>query len=90
MFGSKEKKEEKAAAKEQELLEKYGLTDLQDPVDKESVKMITHNISANNLMIIGAGLRGRPDTVATLSLMQTLIEQNWIIIRQLDKLNQGK
>lgn len=87
MFGNKEKKEEKAAAKEQELLEKYGLTDLQDPVDKESVKLIAHNVFANNLMIVGAGLKGRTETVATLSLLQTLIEQNWIIIRQLDKIN---
>lgn len=87
MFGSKEKKEEKAAAKEQELLEKYGLTDLQDPVDKESVKMIAHNVFANNLMLVGAGLKGRTDVVATISLLQTLIEQNWIIIRQLDKIN---
>lgn len=90
MFGNKEKKQEKAAAKEQELLEKYGLTDLHDPVDRESVKSIAHSIFANNLIMVGAGLQGRPDTVAQISLMQTLIEQNWIIIRQLDKLNQGK
>lgn len=88
MFGNKEKKEEKAAAKEQELLEKYGLTDLHDPVDKASVKMIAHNIFANNLMLVGAGLKGQPALVANISLLQTIIEQNWIIIRQLDKLNQ--
>lgn len=81
------KKEEKAAKKEQELMEKYGLDGLMDPFDRESVKNIARNITANNLMLIGAGMQFKSEEVSKISLLQTLIEQNWIIIRQLDKLN---
>lgn len=38
MFGSKESKEEKKARKEQELLQKYGLNDLSNSSDIESVR----------------------------------------------------
>lgn len=85
MFGNKE---DKKAMKEQELLEKFGLTNLSDPVDSAAVKRIATQVTANNLQLVGSALRGKTEEVAMISLLQSLIEQNWIIIRQLDKLNQ--
>lgn len=85
MFGNKE---DKKAMKEQELLEKFGLENLSDPIDAAAVKRIATSITANNLQIVGSALRGKTEEVAMISLLQSLIEQNWIIIRQLDKLNQ--
>lgn len=85
MFGNKE---DKKAMKEQELLEKFGLENLSDPIDAAAVRRIATQITANNLQLVGSALRGKTEEVAMISLLQSLIEQNWIIIRQLDKLNQ--
>ena len=84
MFGNKE---DKKAMKEKELLEKFGLESLSDPIDAAAVKRIAYNVTVNNLQIVGSALRGKAEEVAMISLLQSLIEQNWIIIRQLDRLN---
>lgn len=85
MFGNKE---DKKAMKEQELLEMFGLENLSDPVDAAAVKRVANNMLANNFQLVGSAMRGKTEEVAMISLLQSLIEQNWIIIRQLDKLNQ--
>ena len=85
MFGSKE---DKKAMKEQELLAKYGLDNLSDSVDAAAVKRVANSVLANNFMLVGSAMRGKGEEVAMISLLQALVEQNWIIIRQLDKLNQ--
>lgn len=85
---SSESKEDKKARKAQELLERYGLQELSDPRDLESVKSIATSLAGNNLITFGATLQGKTEDVAKMSLLQAIVEQNWIIIRQLDKLNQ--
>ena len=83
---SGESKEEKKARKAQELLEKYGLENLYDQRDIESVKAIASKLAGSNLINVGTALSGSAQDVAKMSLLETVIEQNWIIIRQLDKL----
>ena len=87
LFNS-ESKEDKKARKAQELLEKYGLQELSDARDLASVKSIAANLAGSNLISFGATLQGKTEDVAKMSLLQAIIDQNWIIIRQLDKLNQ--
>lgn len=84
---SGETKEEKKERKAEELLEKYGLQTLSDPRDIESVRRIASRLSGNNLITAGTALGGMPQDVAKMTLLQAIVEQNWIIIRQLDKLN---
>lgn len=85
LFGTD--KEEKKAEKVYELLHKYGLQELSDPRDVESVKQIAYKLAGSNLINIGTALSGSAQDVGKLSLLQAIVEQNWIIIRQLDKLN---
>ncbi len=85
--GNKETKEEKQARKVQELLEKYGLQDLSDPRDLESVKRISESLYGNKLIELGTALSGSGEDSAKLAYLSALVEQNWIIIRQLDQLN---
>lgn len=85
LFGTD--KEEKKAEKVYELLHKYGLQELSDPRDVESVKQIAYKLAGSNLINLGIALGGSAQDVGKLSLLQAIVEQNWIIIRQLDKLN---
>lgn len=80
-------KEEKKAEKVYELLHKYGLQELSDPRDVESIKQIAYKLAGSNLINLGTALGGSAQDVGKLSLLQAIVEQNWIIIRQLDKLN---
>lgn len=84
LFG--ESKEEKKDRKVQELLDKYGLQELSDPRDVDSVKQIATKLAGSNLINIGTALSGLPQDVGKMTLLQAIVEQNWIIIRQLDKL----
>ena len=88
LFGGKESKEEKEARKVAELLSRYGLEDLSGK-DLESVKAIASSLAGNNLITFGTTLSGKAEDVAKLSYLSALVEQNWIIIRQLDRINKS-
>ena len=86
LFGG-ESKEEKKEKKVQALLDKYGLQELSDPRDVESVKTIAAELAGNNLIEVGTILSGSAHDVAKMSYLHAIVEQNWMIIRLLDKLN---
>lgn len=86
LFGTKETKEDKIARKTQAMMEKYGLEYL-DQKDLESVRNIGYALMGNNMVELGTALSGSGVDVAKMSYLRALIEQNWIIIRQLDRLN---
>lgn len=86
LFGG-ESKEEKKEKKIQAMLDKYGLQELSDPRDVESVKTIAAELAGNNLIEVGTILSGSAQDVAKMSYLHAIVEQNWMIIRLLDKLN---
>lgn len=86
LFGG-ESKEEKKEKKIQAMLDKYGLQELSDPRDLESVKTIAAELAGNNLIEVGTILSGSAQDVAKMSYLHAIVEQNWMIIRLLDKLN---
>ncbi len=86
-FG-KETKEEKQERKAHELLEKYGLQELTDERDIESVKQIATNLAGNKFAVAGAALGMDGYKTAHLTYLQAIVEQNFLIIRQLNRLNQ--
>lgn len=86
LFGAKETKEDKAARKAQAVMDKYGLSEI-EPKDLESVRTITNSLMGNSLIELGNALTGSGVDSAKLSYLRALVEQNWIIIRQLDRLN---
>lgn len=86
---NKENKEDKAARKTAELLERFGLEELQDERDLEAVKVIAAEMVGNGLIEFGTILSGKAEDVAKISSLRAILEQNWIIIRQLDRLNKN-
>ena len=85
LFGG-ESKEDKQERKAMELLEKYGLQDLSDPRDLANVKKISQDLMGNKLIELGNAMSGSGIDSAKMSYLSAIVEQNWIIIRQLDKL----
>lgn len=87
MFGAnKESKEEKATRETAELMSRYGLETLSEK-DKESIRKIIGDLSGLGLMKAGILLGGKAEDTAKLGYLSALVEQNWIMIRQLDQIN---
>lgn len=95
MFGkSKEDKEAERAAKEeakvQKMLAQYGLQELSDPEDINSVRNIVSELAGTGLMELGATLGGgnNGDLLRIQMYYQrAILEQNFIMIRQLDRIS---
>ena len=87
LFGSGETKEEKQARKTTEILRKFGVEELSDPRDVAAVKEIAAEMAGNKMIEAGASLQGSGIDAAKLSYLRILMEQNFIIIRQLDRLS---
>jgi hypothetical protein len=83
MFGNKDVKREQ---KTQALMQKYGLEDLSDPRDKQAVQNIATNLMGNKLIELGAALQGNGADAAKMSYLNAIMEQNFIMIRQLDRI----
>lgn len=86
---SGETKEEKKERKTNALLEKYGLQELTDPRDLQAVEHIAQNLAGNKLISAGTALSGKPFESAMLTFQQAIIEQNFIMIRQLERIMQS-
>lgn len=80
-----EKKEEKIAAK----LERFGLGELSDPASREDVKKVLDGLVGTMAMETGMTLTltKNVEDVLPVYYQRALIEQNWIIIKQLDQIN---
>ena len=87
---SGESKEEKQVRKTREMLANYGLNSLSDPDDLKSVKTITYELMGNGFLEAGMALTGaKAHEQLNVSYLHAILEQNWIIIRQLDRLNRN-
>lgn len=84
LFGNSE---EKKAAKVEELLNRYGLQELSDERDFDSVTRIAWNLTGNKMIELGVALQGNGADSAKLSYLNAIMEQNFIIIRQLDRIS---
>ena len=77
--------------KMQKALAKYGLEDLNDERDFMAVQQIARELLGSGLM--DAGVRLGMFTKATdqlqITYQRAIMEQNWIIIRQLDRIARG-
>lgn len=92
LFKSAEEKAAKAAEKEQKLLEKYNLTALSDPEDIESVRKIVTELVGTGISEVGLALSGGNEKEymrLQMNFQRAIVEQNFIIIRQLDKISKA-
>ena len=87
LFKSAEDKAAEQAKKEKELLEKYGVSNLSYPEDLESVKKIAQELYGASLLETGMKLNmAKPEAQLPVSYQRAIMEQNFIIIRQLDRI----
>ena len=88
MFGGKSK-EEKQQEQLDKLMEKYNLYEL-DPKDLETVKNIANDLAGNGLLKAGMALSFTNGAdQAKVTYLSALVEQNWLIINQLNRLNKN-
>lgn len=86
-WGGKEARDDCQARKDIELLEKYGLTSI-DRRDINSVRKIINDLMGSGLMKTGMALSfAKAKEQVKVACLSAIVEQNWIIIRQLDRLN---
>lgn len=91
LFSNTEEKEEKRKQKEikqlQKLIKKYNLDNLEKE-DLENLKSISDTMSSNNLFKAGLALSfAKSEEQAKIGYLSVLVEQNWLIIRQLANIN---
>lgn len=87
LFKSADEKAEEQAKKERKLLKKYGLEELHDPADLESVKKIAAELLGSGLQETGMKLSmTKPEFMLPITYQRAIMEQNFIIIRQLDRI----
>ncbi len=86
LFSSKESREDKKLAKMQQIASKYHLEDI-NPKDLEAIKNINYELMGTGLMEFGTLLSGKSEDNVKIAYLNTLIQQNWVIIRQLDEIS---
>ena len=89
LFNSQPKQtaEEKKQAEMQKFIEKYNIDSL-NPKDLEIVKKIAGDLAGNGLMKTGMALSfANADDQLKVTYLSALVEQNWLIINQLSRLN---
>jgi hypothetical protein len=82
--GEKESKEEKKERKTEELLSLFGMNELSDPQDRESIITILNEFKGIKKPMLQTAMDFNK-THDVLSV--TAVEQNFIIIRQLDRIS---
>jgi hypothetical protein len=89
MKKNKETREEKQERKDQKILEKYGLEYMSDPVDADSLRKISNQLMGTGFLDAGLklSLGTKPEESLKVSYLRALVEQNFIIIRQLDRIS---
>lgn len=86
LFDSKEEKEEKKLKKLQDAMAKYELSEL-DGRYARAVKDIQSELIGTGMMEFGTLLSGKAEDNVKIAYLNTLIKQNWILIRQMDEIS---
>jgi len=89
MFSKKETKEEKQEKELQKFMDRYQLEDL-DEKDLTVLKRISSDLTGNKWFKAGMALSfAKAEEQAKITYLSALVEQNWMIIRQLSRLNKN-
>lgn len=82
-------KQEKELKELQKFLDKYNLEQL-EPMDLQIVKKIATDLAGNGMLKTGMALSfAKAEDQATVTYLSALVEQNWLIINQLSRLNKN-
>ena len=87
MFGNGKSKEEKQEEQLQKFMDKFHVDEL-DSKDLETVKQIANDLAGNGMFKAGLALSfANVADQAKVTYLSALVEQNWLIINQLSRLN---
>lgn len=87
LFNSKENKEDKKQQEINSFIEKYQLDEIDDK-DLVIIKKIATDLIGNNLLKAGMALSfAKAEEQAKVSYLSALVNQNWIMIRQLNNIS---
>lgn len=87
LFNSKENKEDKKRQEINSFIEKYQLDEIDDK-DLVIIKKIATDLIGNNLLKAGMALSfAKAEEQAKVSYLSALVNQNWIMIRQLSNIS---
>lgn len=87
LFNSKENKEEKKQQEIEKFMERYQLDEISDQ-DLIIIKKIATDLMGNNLLKAGMALSfAKAEEQAKVTYLSALVEQNWIMIRQLSNIS---
>lgn len=87
LFNSKENKEEKKQQEIEKFMERYQLSEISDQ-DLVIIKKIATDLMGNNLLKAGMALSfAKAEEQAKVTYLSALVEQNWIMIRQLSNIS---
>ena len=88
LFKSSDEKAAEQEKKVQKLLKKYGVSSLSDPDDLASVEKIANELIGSGLQEAGLKISmTKPEFMLPISYQRAIMEQNFIIIRQLDRIS---
>lgn len=89
LFGEKKTAEEKRAEKLQKFMDRYQLEELDDK-DLIVLQKIAGDLAGNQFFKAGMALSfAKAEEQAKVTYLSALVEQNWMIIRQLSRLNRS-
>lgn len=90
-FKTSEEKQDKEDKKIEKFLAKYNIGDLEDleEKDREAIKRIAVSLAGTGLMSTGMAIsmQGKPHEVLPVYYLEAIMQQNFMIYRQLVKLN---
>lgn len=87
LFNSKETKDDKKQQEINKFMEKYQLEEIDDK-DLVIIKKIATDLIGNNLLKAGMALSfAKAEEQAKVSYLSALVNQNWIMIRQLNNIS---
>lgn len=89
IFGGKKTEEEKKAEKMKKFIDRYQLEDIDDK-DFVVLEKIANDLMGNSIFKLGMALSfAKAEEQAKVTYLSALVEQNWMIIRQLSRLNKN-
>jgi hypothetical protein len=89
LFGKRENAEEKQQKELEKFKARYGLEDL-NPQDLAVIQRVAQDLLANNIFKAGLALSfAKAEEQAKVTYLSALVEQNWVIMNQLSRLNKN-
>lgn len=88
MFGNGKTKEEKQQEQLEKFKERYHLDEL-DPKDLDTVQAIASDLAGNGFLKAGIIFGGNAADQAKTTYLSALVQQNWLIINQMNRLNKN-